>query len=54
MYHRSELQLDKANTKNTEAPFLDLNHSISNGFVSSKICDKRNDFDKVYFLAFGW
>ena len=27
------------------APFLDLHLSISNGFVSSKIYDKRDDFD---------
>ena len=33
----SELQLNKANTSDTEAPFLDLHLSISNGFVSSKI-----------------
>ena len=41
----SELQLNKANTSDTEAPFLDLYLSISNGFVSSKIYDKRGDFD---------
>ena len=41
----SELQLNKANTSDTEAPFLDLPLSISNGFVSSKIYDKRDDFD---------
>ena len=29
----------------SEAPFLDLHLSISNGFVSSKIYDKRDDFD---------
>ena len=40
-----ELQLSKANTSDTEAPFLDLHLSISNGFVSSKIYDKRDDFD---------
>ena len=40
-----ELQLNNANTSDTEAPFLDLHLSISNGFVSSKIYDKRNDFD---------
>ena len=28
-----ELQLNKANTSDTEAPFLDLHLSISNGFV---------------------
>ena len=41
----SEFQLNKANTSDTEAPFLDLHLSISNGFVSSKIYDKRDDFD---------
>ena len=41
----SELQLNKANTSDTEAPFLDLHLSISNGLVSSKIYDKRDDFD---------
>ena len=41
----SELQLNKANTSDTAAPFLDLHLSISNGFVSSKIYDKRDDFD---------
>ena len=40
-----ELQLNKANTADTEAPFLDLHLSISNGFVSSKIYDMRDDFD---------
>ena len=43
-----ELQLNKANTSYTEAPFLDLHLSISNGFVSSKIYDKR-DFDILNF-----
>ena len=42
-----ELQLYKANTSDTEAPFLDLHLSISNGFVSSKIYDKRDDFDLI-------
>ena len=48
-----ELQLNKANTSDTEAPFLDLHLSISNGFVSSKIYDKRDvfDFDIVNFLV---
>ena len=40
-----ELQLKKANTSDTEAPVLDLHLYISNGFVSSKIYDKRDDFD---------
>ena len=41
----TELQLNKANFSDTEAPFLDLNLSITNGIVSSKIYDKRNDFN---------
>ena len=41
----TELQLDKANSSDTEAPFLDLSLSITNGIVSSKIYDKRNDFN---------
>ena len=40
-----ELQLNKSNTYDTEASILDLHLSISNGFVSFKIYDKRNDFD---------
>ena len=41
-----ELQLNKANTSDTEAPFLDLHLSISNGFFfSSKTYEKRDDFD---------
>ena len=40
-----ELQLNKANTSDTQAPFLDLHLSSFNGFVSSKIYDKRDDFD---------
>ena len=39
------LQLNKANTSDTEAPFLDLYLSVSNGFVLSKIYEKRDDFD---------
>ena len=40
----SELQFNKANTSDTEASFLDLHLSISNGIVSTKIYDKRDDF----------
>ena len=36
---------NKANISDTEAPFLDLHLSVANGFVSSKIYDKRDDFD---------
>ena len=41
----TELQLNKANSSDTEAPFLDLNLSITNGIVSSKIYDKRDGFN---------
>ena len=41
----TELQLNKANSSDTEAPFMDLNLSITNGIVSSKIYDKRDDFN---------
>ena len=41
----SELQLNKANVSDTEASFLDLHLSISDGFVQTKIYDKRDDFD---------
>ena len=41
----SELQLIKANISDTEAAFLDLHLSISNDIVSTKIYEKRDDFD---------
>ena len=41
----TELQLNKANSSDTEAPFSDLNLPITNGIVSSKIYDKRDDFN---------
>ena len=41
----TELQLNKANSSDTEAPFLDLNLSITNGIVSSIIFDKRDNFN---------
>ena len=41
----SELQLNKANTSDMEAAFLDLHLSISNDIVSTKIYHKRDDFD---------
>ena len=40
-----ELQLNKVNTYDTEAAFLDLHLSISNDIVSTKIYDKLDDFD---------
>ena len=41
----SELQLNKANTSDTEAAFLDLHLSIFIDIVSTKIYDERDDFD---------
>ena len=41
----TELQLNKANSSGTKALFLDLNLSITNGIVSSKIYYKRDDFN---------
>ena len=41
----TELQLNKANSSDTEAPFLDLNLSISNSIVLSKIYHLWDDFD---------
>ena len=48
MVHRiypAELQLNKANASESEAAFLDLNLSIHNDIVSTKIYDKRDDFN---------
>ena len=56
----TELQLDKANYSDTEALFLDLNLSITNGIVSSKIYDKRENFNFeivlrcIYFSAYSF
>ena len=41
----SEPQLNKGNVSVTEALFLDLHLSTSNGFVKTKIYYKRDDFD---------
>ena len=43
--HPTELQLNKTNPSDTEAPFMDLDLSITNGIVSTKIYDKRGDFN---------
>ena len=40
-----ELRLNKTNESDFSAPFLDLDLSINNGIISSKIYDKRDDFD---------
>ena len=46
----TELQLNKANSSDTEAPFLDLNLSITNGIVSSKIYDFNFEIENFPFL----
>ena len=43
--HPAELQLNKANTSDTETAFLDINLSIHNDIVTTKIYDKRDDFN---------
>ena len=52
MVHRiypAELQLNKTHASDTEAAFLDLNLYLHNDLVSTKIYDKRGDFDIVNF-----
>ena len=41
----TELQLSKANSSDTEAPFSDLNLSIINDIVYSKFFNKRDNFN---------
>ena len=41
----SELELNKAKVSDTDTSFLDLHLSISDGFVRTKMFDKRGDFD---------
>ena len=52
MVHRiypAQLQLNMANATDTEAAFLDINLPIHNDIVSTKIYDKRGDFNIVNF-----
>ena len=49
--YSSELQLNKVNVSDAKALFLDLHLSISDGFVKTKIYDKRDDFD-FYIVNF--
>ena len=49
--YSSELQLNKANTSDTKAAFLDLHLSISNDIVYTKIYDRRGDFE-FQFVSF--
>ena len=44
IYH-SEHQINKTNASDTEAAFLDLHLSISYDKISTKIYEKRDDFD---------
>ena len=49
----SELRLNIANTSDTKAAFLDLHLSISNYIISTKLNDKRDDFDfKIVNFSF--
>ena len=43
--HSTELHLNKANSSDTKALFLDLNLPKANDIVSSKIYDKQDDFN---------
>ena len=55
MVHRiypAELQLNKANASDTYAAFLDLNLSVHNDTVSTKIYDKRDHFDFEIVINF--
>ena len=44
IYH-PELHLNKTNNTDTEAPRFDLHLSNANVFISSKVYDKRDEFD---------
>ena len=51
----TELQSNRANSSDTETRCLDFNLYISNGTVSTKIYDKRDDFDfDSQFPFSGW
>ena len=51
--YSSELQLNKANTSDTKAVFLDLHFSVSNDILSTKIYDKYGGFDyEILSFAF--
>ena len=46
----SELQLNKVNVSDTKASFLDLNVSISDGFVKSNIYIMINEMTLILIL----
>ena len=41
----TEVQLNETNSFDTQSPLLDLDSSITNGIVSNKCYDKRDDFN---------
>ena len=43
--YTTEHQLNKANSFDIEAPFLDLDFSLTNDIVLSKIYDEQDDFN---------
>ena len=45
LIYSTKLKLNKANSADTEAPCLALDISITNGIISFKIYDKRDDFN---------
>ena len=47
-----ELQLNKASSSDTKAPFLDLNLSITNSIVSSKSNDKQDGLNFLWLIYF--
>ena len=54
IYH-AKIQLNRAITSDTEFSFLDLHLSISNDIVSTKIYDKRDNFDfEIVNSLFRW
>ena len=49
----TDLQLNKANSFDTEAPFMALGLSITNGIVSFKIYGEPDDFNyKIFDFPF--
>ena len=50
----TDIQFTKANSSDTQAPFLDLDLYITDGIVSTKIYDKRDafNFEIVNFFYF--
>ena len=46
------IELYKAHLSDIEAQFFDLHLSVSNGFDSSKIYDKRDEFNLTVYFPF--